>query len=602
MEHLNKSKQEQEFSRQPDKRTRNAGQRNRMNRAVDPVQAKTTKKKKKKNGALTDVVQQKMENAFGEDFSSVNIKTNSSEAKDMGALAFTQGENVHFAPGQFDTNSTKGQELIGHELTHVVQQREGRAQKKKQAKPQNEGQQINDDPQLEAEADEMGKRAVTGVKSVIQKKAKDSEESTEEEKPYNKDASIYEVKKDDKSLIEIVRSLFPLEGTGEGYDKKVADIVNSVLIMNNLPSPNAISEGMQIKIPKINVHKNVTESGVQYSGMMQEQSISNMGSIPVLGWESHKGVLDGKLHRNIIIAPSKSQWVTYFKNGKLDNPTGLKYYTNGFLSLATNSSDLKIANNENEEGYLIDRRPNLNECFALIEALFDTNVDLIDHWGEYAEIGSGTLPTTLALDPFQKFLKMYLPLYIQKDASRYMGNENPESIDSHFSFDNISALADQSFTGAGHKQVMTGALEGAYTALSQGMMKVAVNDEIHRSEDHNVLEDQFKIGEKMIGSSSRIIKGFLQEYDKHIALQQNIVNSALSSIPLPSSKVISFVKPYIQKELVKWIAVPGKYANYESQMNKLIEEVGNTLDYWRSQGVISLHGDSHIRSFIAFEK
>ncbi len=54
--------------------------------------------------------------------------TDSSQASELGALAYTQGENIHFAPGQFDTGSQRGQALLGHELTHVVQQREERVQ------------------------------------------------------------------------------------------------------------------------------------------------------------------------------------------------------------------------------------------------------------------------------------------------------------------------------------------------------------------------------------------------------------------------------------------------------------------------------------------
>lgn len=159
MEYISKNQQDQRPSRNPDKRARNEGQRLRMDRAVDSVQAKE-KKEGSTNGALPKVVQQKMENAFDTDFSSVDIKTNSSEAKNMGALAFTQGENIHFAPGQYDPNSSKGQELLGHELTHVVQQRQGRVQ----AKPQAKGLAVNDDPALEAEADEMGKKAAEGQK------------------------------------------------------------------------------------------------------------------------------------------------------------------------------------------------------------------------------------------------------------------------------------------------------------------------------------------------------------------------------------------------------------------------------------------------------
>ncbi len=76
----------------------------------------------------------------------------------MGALAYTQGNNVHFAPGQYNPSSQKGQELLGHELTHVVQQREGRVQPTKQGK----GMSVNDSPVLEKEAAE-GKSNTTAT-------------------------------------------------------------------------------------------------------------------------------------------------------------------------------------------------------------------------------------------------------------------------------------------------------------------------------------------------------------------------------------------------------------------------------------------------------
>ncbi len=107
---------------------------------------------------MPENVQSKMENSFGTSFSDVSIHTNDEGAKDMGALAYTQGKDVHFAPGQYSPNTQKGQELIGHELTHVVQQREGRVRPIKQGK----GLTINDNPALENEADEMGKRAAEG--------------------------------------------------------------------------------------------------------------------------------------------------------------------------------------------------------------------------------------------------------------------------------------------------------------------------------------------------------------------------------------------------------------------------------------------------------
>ncbi len=75
---------------------------------------------------LPEDVQSKMEQSFGTSFNDVNVHANDKSANDLGALAYTQGKDIHFAPGQYNPESKKGQELLGHELTHVVQQRERR--------------------------------------------------------------------------------------------------------------------------------------------------------------------------------------------------------------------------------------------------------------------------------------------------------------------------------------------------------------------------------------------------------------------------------------------------------------------------------------------
>ena len=106
---------------------------------------------------LPDEVKDKMESTLNADFSNVNIQTNSDSATKAGALAYTQGNNVHFAPGQFKPDTRSGQELIGHELTHVVQQRESSVP----ATTSVGGMPVNDDPGLEMEADRMGSKAAS---------------------------------------------------------------------------------------------------------------------------------------------------------------------------------------------------------------------------------------------------------------------------------------------------------------------------------------------------------------------------------------------------------------------------------------------------------
>jgi hypothetical protein len=103
-------------------------------------------------------VQRKMEASFGADFSDVQVHAGSTDASKLGALAYTQGSDIHFAPGQYDPHSSGGQELLGHELAHVVQQRDGRVNPTTEIR----GKGVNDDDALEREADVQGALAAQG--------------------------------------------------------------------------------------------------------------------------------------------------------------------------------------------------------------------------------------------------------------------------------------------------------------------------------------------------------------------------------------------------------------------------------------------------------
>jgi hypothetical protein len=60
-----------------------------------------------------------MERAFSADFSAVRVHEGPAAAA-MRAQAFTRGSNIHFALGRYDPGSSRGKQLSGHELTHVV--------------------------------------------------------------------------------------------------------------------------------------------------------------------------------------------------------------------------------------------------------------------------------------------------------------------------------------------------------------------------------------------------------------------------------------------------------------------------------------------------
>ena len=79
---------------------------------------------------LPDGLRARMEAAFGgADFSRVRIHTDgaaTSAAAGIRAHAFAVGEHIYFGSGEFRPHSRGGQELLAHELTHVVQAQEGR--------------------------------------------------------------------------------------------------------------------------------------------------------------------------------------------------------------------------------------------------------------------------------------------------------------------------------------------------------------------------------------------------------------------------------------------------------------------------------------------
>ena len=66
-----------------------------------------------------------MESVIGADFSNVRVHTDSHAvqmSQDLSAHAFTHGNDVYFNEGKYNPQSSDGQHLLAHELTHTVQQ------------------------------------------------------------------------------------------------------------------------------------------------------------------------------------------------------------------------------------------------------------------------------------------------------------------------------------------------------------------------------------------------------------------------------------------------------------------------------------------------
>lgn len=85
-----------------------------------------------------------MEKVSGISLNDVQVHYNSQKPAQVSALAYAQGTDIYLAPGQ--------ERHLAHEAWHIVQQKQGRVQPTTQVN----GVAVNDNIQLEREADVMG--------------------------------------------------------------------------------------------------------------------------------------------------------------------------------------------------------------------------------------------------------------------------------------------------------------------------------------------------------------------------------------------------------------------------------------------------------------
>lgn len=111
------------------------------------MKVNATIQQKPNNTGLPDNLKAGVENLSGFSLDDVKVHYNSSQPESVQALAYTQGTDIHVAPGQ--------EQHLPHEAWHVAQQMAGRVD------PTTEigGLPVNDSVALEQEADVMGTRA-----------------------------------------------------------------------------------------------------------------------------------------------------------------------------------------------------------------------------------------------------------------------------------------------------------------------------------------------------------------------------------------------------------------------------------------------------------
>ena len=85
-----------------------------MTVSLQPILPARPAQLKAQAGGKPQTIQAKMESVFGTSFADVRIHEGP-EASSIGALAFTQGSSISFAPGQYNPNTSQGQRLLGQQ-------------------------------------------------------------------------------------------------------------------------------------------------------------------------------------------------------------------------------------------------------------------------------------------------------------------------------------------------------------------------------------------------------------------------------------------------------------------------------------------------------
>ncbi len=100
-------------------------QQDRRGAVVDEELSGQIKNAAGKGEPMPESTHERMSDAFGVDFSNVKIHHDDAAvqmSRQLGAQAFTHGNDIYFNAGKYNPESHQGKRLLAHELTHVVQQ------------------------------------------------------------------------------------------------------------------------------------------------------------------------------------------------------------------------------------------------------------------------------------------------------------------------------------------------------------------------------------------------------------------------------------------------------------------------------------------------
>ena len=209
---------------------------------------------------LQESTRNSLEPQLGHDFNNVRVH-NDTEAdnlsRQLGADAFTTGRDVFFKEGTYDPDSERGQGLIAHELTHVVQQ---------SAAPDIQRKTVTEN---KAENAELGggkgidKARLSALKAVFEAavvgQLRDGYKALSGEKPDAKQAYTSV-----RAAYDVVKSLVPSYKGVEPIFSRLVALANVILTIGDTLEPH-----IGITRPLSEISENLNPDGAVMGGYME---------------------------------------------------------------------------------------------------------------------------------------------------------------------------------------------------------------------------------------------------------------------------------------------------------------------------------------------
>jgi predicted SprT family Zn-dependent metalloprotease len=221
-----------------------------------PAQLRTEALPRYNDTGLPDRLKSGIEALSGLSMDNVNVHYNSSQPARLNALAYTQGRDIHVAPGQ--------ERHLPHEAWHVVQQKQGRVAPTLRI----DGVAVNDDQRLEQEAQTMGRMASHAASPPLATVSQLASQS-HRENPGNGAIQRREVKSKINTIIkteehskQVLQEMLQSNTFDEENEKQLREAIENMeydrqqtITTESLPSSSSMSTAMSSAIEQRNAYK-----------------------------------------------------------------------------------------------------------------------------------------------------------------------------------------------------------------------------------------------------------------------------------------------------------------------------------------------------------